>query len=101
MINYRFLTTETDLKALYIFYFLLNAFRLKNIYIFQCFLTTSSVKLLLVTTVQIFVYKVFFSNCVFRKKEKDTRKTFHNLKMKTCFEEEPHFENESSFQNPS
>ena len=48
-INYRFLTTETNLKSSYIFH---------------CLFTTSSVKLL-VLNVQIFVY-----NCVFRKKEK-------------------------------
>ena len=49
IINYRFLTTETNLKALYIF---------------RCLLTTSSVKLFVVN-VQIFV-----NNCVFQKKEK-------------------------------
>ena len=44
IMNYRFLTTETNSKALYIF---------------RCSVTTSSVKLFLVTelTVQIFVYK--------------------------------------------
>ena len=40
IMNYRFLTTEKNLKALYIF---------------RCFFTTSSVKLFVVT-VQIFVY---------------------------------------------
>jgi len=76
IINYGFLTTETNLKALYIF------------------VTTSSVKLFVVN-VQIFVY-----NCVFRKKEKQHSKTFHILKMKAHFEKEPHFENKSSFRNP-
>ena len=49
IINYRFLTTETNLKTLYIFH---------------CLFTTSSVKLFVVN-VQIFVY-----NCVSQKKEK-------------------------------
>ena len=49
VINNRFLTTETNSKALYIF---------------CCLFTTSSVKLFVVN-VQIFVY-----NCVFWKKEK-------------------------------
>ena len=53
--NYRFPTTETNLKALYIF---------------CCFNTTLSVKLFVVT-VQIFVY-----NCVFWKKEKNLTKPF-------------------------
>ena len=44
IINYRFLTAETNLKALYIF---------------RCFFTTSSVKLFVVT-VQIFVYNFLF-----------------------------------------
>ena len=65
IINYGFLTTETNLKALYIFHYF---------------------------CLQSFVY-----NCVFWKKEKDTHETFHILKMKTRFEEEPRFENESSF----
>ena len=66
------MTTETNLKALYIF---------------RCLLTTSSVKLFEVN-VQIFVY-----NCVFRKKS--THKTFHILKMKA--HSETHFENENMF----
>ena len=49
--NYRFLTTKTNSKALYIF---------------RGFFTTSSVKLFVVT-VQIYVY-----NCVFQKKRKTT-----------------------------
>ena len=49
IMNYRFLTTETNSKALYIF---------------RCLFTTSSVKLFVVN-VQIFVY-----HCVFRKKKK-------------------------------
>ena len=77
MINYRFLTTETNSKALYIFH---------------CFFTTSSVKLFVVA-VQIFVYKFLFS---FSEKGKNNHETFHTLKMKTHFEKEPHFENENS-----
>ena len=87
IINYRFLTTETKVKALYIF---------------CCLFTTSSVKLFVVI-VQMFVYR-----CVFQKKEKQhspnlshfenestiqKRTTFWKqkllpkniLKMKTCF----------------
>ena len=60
--NYRFLPTETNSKALYIF---------------CCFNTTSSVKLFVVT-VQIFVYKYLFTIVFFGK-----RKTFDILKMKT------------------
>ena len=45
-----------------------------------------------------FCLQIFVYNCVFRKKEKKTHETFHILKMKTPFEKEPHFENESSFQ---
>jgi hypothetical protein len=67
MTNYRFLKTETNSKALYIFH---------------CFFTTSSVKLFVVA-IQIFVYKFF------QKKEKKD-KTFQILKMKTPFEKEPH-----------
>ena len=36
----------------------------------------------------------------FGKKNKNTHKTFHILKMKTQWEKDPHFENGSSFQNP-
>ena len=79
MKNYRFLTTETNLKALYIF---------------RCLFTTSSVKLFIVN-VQIFVY-----NRVFRKRKNNSPKTFQLLKMKAHFEKEPHFENESLFWNP-
>ena len=79
IIDYRFLTTETNLKTLYIF---------------RCLFTTSSVKLFVVN-VKIFVY-----NCVFRKKKKNTHETFHILKMKTHFEKEPHFENECSSRHP-
>ena len=73
IINYRFLTTETNLKALCIF---------------RCVFTTPSVKLFVVN-VQIF-----------GKRKNNTHKTFHILKMKAHFEKEPHFENESSFWNP-
>ena len=47
-----------------------------------------------------FCLQIFVHNCVFWKKEKTAHKTFHILKMKTHFEEEPHFGNKSSFQNP-
>ena len=49
IINYRFLTTETNLKALYIF---------------RCFFTTSSVKLFVVNV------KIFFTIVSFGKKKK-------------------------------
>ena len=64
--NYRFLPTETNSKALYIF---------------CCFNTTSSVKLFVVT-VQIFVYKYLFTIVFFGKRKKND-KTFGILKMKT------------------
>ena len=67
--NYGFLTTETNSKALCIF---------------CCFFNITSVKLFVVT-VQIFVYIFFVYNCVFRKKEK---KNSQNLS---------HFENENTF----
>ena len=82
VINYGFLTTETNLEALYIF---LRLF------------TTSSVKLFVVN-VQLIVY-----NCVvvfFGEGKNKNQKTFHILKMKAHFERETHFENESSFRNP-
>ena len=69
IINYRFLTTETNSKALYIF---------------CCLFTTLSVKLFVVN-VQIFLY-----NCIFGKEN-----NIHVLKMKAHFQKEPHFENES------
>ena len=69
IMNYRFLTTETSLKALYIFWFF----------------TTSSVKLFVVT-VQIFVYKSLFAIVFFGKRKK--KKTSRNLS---------HFENETTF----
>ena len=78
-INYRFLTTETNLKSSYIFH---------------CLFTTSSVKLL-VLNVQIFVY-----NCVIWKKEKQHLQNLSHLEMKAHFVNEPHFGNESSFWNP-
>ena len=64
MINCRFLTTETNLKALYIFDLMF-------------FNTTSSVNLIVVT-IQIFVYI-----CVFE--EKQHQETFHLLEMKAHF----------------
>ena len=82
VINYRFLTTETNLKASYIF---------------RCSFKTSSVKLFVVN-VQLFVY-----NCVvvfFRKRKNKNHKTSYILKMRAHFKREPYFENESSFQNP-
>ena len=77
--NYRFLTTKTNFKTLYIF---------------VVFNTTSSVKLFEVT-VQIFVYKLLFTIVFFGKMKKKPHKTFHILKMKAHFEKEPHFENEN------
>ena len=50
-------------------------------------------------TVQIFVYKFLFTIVLFGKRKKTTHETFHILKMKTHFEKELHFENESSFRN--
>ena len=90
VVNYRFLTTETNSKALYIFPY---------------FNTTSSVKLFVVT-VQIFVYKFLFT-IVFFGKRKKPHETFHIFKMKTHFEKKnilkmkahskPHLENENMF----
>ena len=61
IINYRFLTTEANLKALEIF---------------RCFFTTSSVKLFVVT-VQIFVYNFLFTIVFFGKRKNNTCETFH------------------------
>ena len=69
MINYRFLTTETNLKTLYIF---------------CCLFTASSVELFVVN-VKIFVY-----SCVFQKKEKQ-----HSQNMKA--HSKTHFENKTFF----
>ena len=85
IINYRFWTTETNLKALYIYFVIFLHNLISKAICSDC---TGF-------CLQIFVY-----NCVFRKKEKYTHKTFHILKMKTHFEKEPHFENGSSFRNP-
>ena len=81
IINYRFLTTETNLKALYIF---------------RCLFYNLMSKV----TVQIFVYMFLFTIVFFRKMRNNTQETSHILKMKALFEKEPHFGNESSFQNP-
>ena len=64
MINYRFLTTETNLKALYIF---------------CCLFTTSSVKLFVVN-VHIFIY-----TCVFRKKEKQPSQNLSHFENESTF----------------
>ena len=64
IINYRFLTTETNLKTLYIFH---------------CLFTTSSVKLFVVN-VQIFVY-----NCVFWKKEKQHSQNLSHFENESTF----------------
>ena len=64
IINYRFLTTETNLKALYIF---------------RCVFTTPSVKLFVVN-VQIFVY-----NCVFWKKEKQHSQNLSHFEYESTF----------------
>ena len=77
--GYRFLTTETNLKGL----------------ILCCsFFTTSSVKLFVVNV------QILFSIVFSEKGKNNTHKTFHIFKMKTHFEKEPHFENESSIPNP-
>jgi hypothetical protein len=60
IINYGFLTTETNLKALYVF---------------RCYFTTSSVKLFEVT-VKIFVYKFLFTIVFFGKRKKTLTKPF-------------------------
>ena len=70
LINYRFLTTETNLKALYIF---------------RCLFTTSSVKLFVVN-VQIFVY-----NCVFRKKEKQHSQNLSHFENESTFQKRTTF----------
>ena len=82
IINFRFLTTDINLKALYIF---------------RCFFTTSSVKLFVVN-VQIFVYKFLFTIVFFGKKKNNTHETFHILKMKAYLKKEPHFGNEICLQ---
>ena len=70
LINYRFLTTEIDLKALYIF---------------RCFITTLSVKLFVVT-LQIFVYEFLLTIVFFEKRNKKTHKTVsHNFSKRTIF----------------
>jgi len=80
LINYRFLTTEIDLKALYIF---------------RCFITTLSVKLFVVT-LQIFVY-----NSENSEKGKTTlTKPFTFWKWKHIAKKNHILENESSFWNP-
>ena len=70
IINYRFLTTETNLKALYIF---------------RCLFTTSSVKLFVVN-VQIFVY-----NCVFWKKEKQHSQNLSHFENESTFQKRTTF----------
>ena len=77
--NYRFLTTETNLKALYI-YILLFFYNL-----------------IIVVTINIFVYEFLFTTVFFGKRKNNTHETFHILKMKAHFEKEPHFGSESSF----
>jgi hypothetical protein len=64
VMNHRFLTTETNLKALYIF---------------RCLFTTSSVKLFVVN-VQIFVY-----HCVFWKKERKHRPNLSHFENESRF----------------
>ena len=65
IINYRFFTTETNLKALYIFCYFLQP--------------TYSVKLFVVNTdfcFQIYVYKFLFTNVFFGKMKKMLTKRF-------------------------
>ena len=71
VMNYRFPTTETNLKALYIF---------------CCFNTTLSVNLFVVT-VQIFVY-----NCVFRKKEKQHSRNLSHFENESISRKRTTFE---------
>ena len=73
IINYRFLTTGTNLKALYIYFVLVHNFISKAI----CR----------------FLFKIVF----FGKRKNNTHKNFHILKMKAHFEKEPHFENQNFF----
>ena len=80
IINYRFLTTETNLKALYIFP------------IFYNLISKTICSDCADFCIQIYVY-----NCVFGKSKNNTHKTFHFLKMKEDFKKEPDFGNESSF----
>ena len=79
MMNYRFLANETNSKVLDIL---------------LCLFTTSSVKLFVVN-VQIFVYI-----CVFLKKEKQHSQNLSRFENEAQLQKEPHFENESSFENP-
>ena len=64
MINYRFLTTETSLRALYLYH---------------CLFTTSSVKLFVVN-VHIFVYI-----CFFRKKKKQHSQNLSHFENESTF----------------
>ena len=73
VINCRFFTTETNLKALYIFILLF---------------------------VHNLISKAICSECTDFCLQLCFSETFHILKMKAHFEKEPHFENESSFWNP-
>ena len=73
MIDYLFLTTEPNLKALYISLFVHN----------------------LISKVVCSEFTDFCLQLCFLEQG-----TFHILKMKAYFEKEPHFENESSFRNP-
>ena len=91
IMNYRILTTETNLKAWYVFH---------------SYFTTSSVKLFVVPA-QVFVYKFLFTIVFFGKRKKKLTKPFtfwkwkhllkknHILKLRTPLEKEPHFENEN------
>ena len=69
IMNYSFLKTERNLKALYIFH---------------CLFTTSSVKLYVVTE-QIFLYKFLFTNVFSEKRKNSTHKTFQKFENKCTF----------------
>ena len=75
IINYRFLTTETNLKALYIF---------------RCFFYNLISKAICSDCTD-FCLQIFVYNCVFRKKENTIYETFHILKMKTHFKKDYYY----------
>ena len=80
------MTTETNLKAIHIYISLFDHNLISKAICSDC------------TDFYLQIYCLQL--LCFRKKEKKTYETFHILKMKTFFEKEPHFENESSVQNP-
>ena len=97
IMNYGFLTTETNSNALYIFH---GFHHLISKAIFKEYPSSYGSSLV---TVQIFVYKSLFT-MFFGKRNKEPHETFHifshfhiSLKMNARFEKKSHFENERMF----